>query len=132
MKTLREYIDILNNLEEGGLTLPNPDGSLPPGAFTMADQIKLNQRVSQQQGEKSSKSGEEDVGNGFVKTEVEIAGRKVPAIKDTQSGSIITRNFDPATGGAIFRSIARYIVDGKLQMQVGPETQAAVEKALGK
>jgi hypothetical protein len=33
---------------EGGITLPNPDGSLPPGAFTMDDQVRLNQRVQQQ------------------------------------------------------------------------------------
>jgi hypothetical protein len=34
-------------LDEGGITLPNPDGSMPPGAFTMADQERLNQMVGQ-------------------------------------------------------------------------------------
>jgi hypothetical protein len=48
MKSLRDYMDILQKIEEGGITLPNPDGSLPPGAFTAADQEKLNQRVSAQ------------------------------------------------------------------------------------
>jgi hypothetical protein len=139
MKTLREYIDIINTLQEGGVTLPNPDGTMPPGAFTAQDQMKLNQQVGQKQAGGAAAQpagptadGEEDIGNGFVKLQTEIAGRKVPAIKDTQSGSIIARNFDPATGGAIFRSIARYIVDGKLTMQLGPDTQAAADKALGK
>ena len=36
-------------LGEGGITLPNPDGSTPPGAFTAADQERLNQMVGQQQ-----------------------------------------------------------------------------------
>jgi hypothetical protein len=39
---------IANKINEGGITLPNPDGSLPPGAFTAADQEKLNQRVGAQ------------------------------------------------------------------------------------
>lgn len=39
---------IANKISEGGITLPNPDGSLPPGAFTAADQEKLNQRVGAQ------------------------------------------------------------------------------------
>jgi len=34
-------------LDEGGVTLPNPDGSLPPGAFTVADQERLNQMMTQ-------------------------------------------------------------------------------------
>jgi len=34
-------------LDEGGITLPNPDGSLPPGAFTVADQERLNRMVGQ-------------------------------------------------------------------------------------
>ena len=34
-------------LDEGGITLPNPDGTTPPGAFTMADQERLNQMVGQ-------------------------------------------------------------------------------------
>ena len=48
MKTLREYIDMIQQLNEGGVTLPNPDGTNPPGAFTADDQVKLNQRMSQQ------------------------------------------------------------------------------------
>ena len=36
-------------LDEGGITLPNPDGSMPAGAFTAQDQERLNQRVQQQQ-----------------------------------------------------------------------------------
>lgn len=48
MKTLREYIDMIESMEEGGVTLPNPDGTNPPGAFTGDDQVKLNQRVQAQ------------------------------------------------------------------------------------
>jgi hypothetical protein len=33
---------------KGGVTLPNPDGSTPPGAFTAQDQVALNQRMQQQ------------------------------------------------------------------------------------
>jgi hypothetical protein len=36
-------------LDEGGITLPGPDGTMPPGAFTAQDQVNLNQRVQQQQ-----------------------------------------------------------------------------------
>ena len=33
---------------KGGVTLPNPDGSRPPGSFTGNDQVALNQRAQQQ------------------------------------------------------------------------------------
>lgn len=39
---------VSNRINEGGITLPNADGTLPPGAFTAADQEKLNQRVGAQ------------------------------------------------------------------------------------
>ena len=35
------------DVAEGGITLPNPDGSMPQGAFTAADQERLNQMVGQ-------------------------------------------------------------------------------------
>ena len=41
---------------KGGVTLPNPDGSYPPGAFTADDQIALNQRMQAQMNNQSSTS----------------------------------------------------------------------------
>jgi hypothetical protein len=123
MKSLREYIDLIS---EGGWNINDPDAG--------AKQQALNQRVQAQQGGQaaSPSTDEEDIGNGFVKIQTQIGGRSVPAIKDTESGSIITRNFDPATGGAIIRSPARYIVDGKPTMKLGPDSQAAADQAFGK
>jgi len=41
----RELFSKLDGIAEGGVTLPNPDGTNRPGAFTAQDQIALNQRV---------------------------------------------------------------------------------------
>ncbi len=75
----------------------------------------------------------QDLGNGFQKVTVNLGGRQVPAVLDTQSNTTITLNKDPATGGAIFRSMAPYVtmVDGKVSttMTLGPATAAAMQKA---
>lgn len=76
----------------------------------------------------------QDLGDGFSKTTVEVFGRTVPAIMDSQTGSTIFLNKDPQTGGAIVRNPAPYMVktsngDIKLAFQVGPATQAALAKA---
>jgi len=47
MKSLRDYMNLVS-LAEGGVTLPNADGTTPPGAFTGADQVALNQKMSAQ------------------------------------------------------------------------------------
>lgn len=77
--------------------------------------------------------GGEDLGDGFVKTSVNVFGFDVPAILDTQSNTHITLNKNPSTGGAIVRSMAPYIVikDGKTSttMNLGPASSAAMAKA---
>jgi hypothetical protein len=68
-------------VEEGGITLPNPDGSLPPGAFTAAGQEKLNKMV----GDKMNASANgKDLGNGFTLTTTNYDGQNYPAVLDTQ------------------------------------------------
>ena len=47
MKSLRDYMNLVS-LAEGGVTLPNADGTTPPGAFTGADQVALNNKMSAQ------------------------------------------------------------------------------------
>lgn len=66
---------------EGGITLPNPDGSLPPGAFTAAGQEKLNKTVGDKM---NAPSTEKDLGNGFTLTTTEFEGKSLPAVLDTQ------------------------------------------------
>jgi len=67
---------------EGGITLPNADGSLPPGAFTAAGQEKLNKMVGDKM---NAPTNEKDLGNGFTLTTTEFEGKSLPAVLDTQS-----------------------------------------------
>ncbi len=75
----------------------------------------------------------QDLGNGFQKVTINLGGRQVPAVLDTQTNTTITLNKDPATGGAIFRSMAPYVIiqNGQTNtaMQLGPATSAAMQKA---
>ena len=66
---------------EGGITLPNPDGSLPPGAFTAAGQEKLNKMVGDKM---NAPANEKDLGNGFTLTTTEFEGKSLPAVLDPQ------------------------------------------------
>lgn len=69
-------------IDEGGITLPNPDGSLPPGAFTAAGQENLNKMVGDKM---NAPANEKDLGNGFTLTTTEFEGKSLPAVLDTQS-----------------------------------------------
>lgn len=122
----------LGQFAEGGITLRQPGEEPQAGDHTLDKQIDMNKRMSQQA------AGEQDLGNGFVKLTYDhaIAG-KVPAIKDTNSGMIIIQNKRADGPSAIIRSPARYILippegsneKGGPQMKLGPQTQAAADKA---
>jgi hypothetical protein len=45
----KQWVPKNKGMAEGGITLPNPDGSLPPGAHTVSGQERLNQMVAAQQ-----------------------------------------------------------------------------------
>lgn len=121
-------------LDEGGITLPNPDGTYPPGVkpFTIDDQIRLNQQVAaSQQGRKTNQG--QDLGDGFTLTTVNAFGDDQKAVFDTQSNTYIIVN-KRADGTAIARTPAPYLTvdsEGKTGslMKVGPQTQKALQKA---
>jgi len=76
---------------------------------------------------------QQELGNGFVLTTIDVAGHTVNAVLDTQSGISYTLNRG-SNGSAIIRSPARYLLikDGKIvdtAMKVGPSTAAAMQKA---
>jgi hypothetical protein len=75
---------------------------------------------------------QQDLGDGFVLTSVDLEGQQNPAVLDTQSNTYILRN-KRADGSAIFRTPAPYILvkDGKPEttMKLGPASAAALQKA---
>jgi uncharacterized protein YifN (PemK superfamily) len=76
---------------------------------------------------------QQDLGNGFVLTTIDVAGHTVKAVLDTQSGLSFTLNRG-SNGSAIIRSQARFLTikDGKIvdtSMSVGPATTNAMKKA---
>ena len=76
---------------------------------------------------------DQDLGDGFVATSVDVAGFTVRAVLDTTTKTYLTVNRRPEGGGAIIRNMAPFIMirDGKVDMvmRVGPKTQAAMKKA---
>jgi hypothetical protein len=106
---------------EGGITLPNADGSLPPGAFTADGQEKLNKMVG-------DKMNGKDLDNGFTLTTTDFQGKSVPAIFDTQDNAYWIEN----NSGSRQYGIASHIQikDGKAKgMNPGPQTAAAMKAA---
>ena len=126
MKTIRDYITIVENSLDERVTIP-PDGNTqimpipqpapagfkppPPGVIW---------------------SEPDDLGNGFTLTSVDIQGEKIPAVMDTESKMMILRN-RRASGGAIIKNNAPYIgmQDGIMRPMstVGPDTKAALKAA---
>ena len=117
----------LGQFAEGGITLPQPDQEPQADDHTLDKQVAMNKAA-----------GEKDLGNGFVSFTYDhaVAGN-VPAIKDTNSGMVIIQNKRAGSNSAIIRSPARYIMippEGSNQkggpaMKLGPQTQAAADKA---
>jgi len=111
---------------EGGITLPNADGSLPPGAFTAAGQEKLNKMVGDKM---NAPATEKDLGNGFTLTTTNFNGQNYPAILDTDDNTFWIEK--PAGSGTKY-GMAAYIkiqngkADGK---QPGEQTVDAMNKA---
>jgi len=105
----------------GGVSI-GPDGQPDLKGFTAQQQQTMNQKMSQQR----------DLGDGFAQTTVKFAGRDLPAVVDTESGTYITLNRNPE-GYAILRTPAKYILikDGKPQAanDLGPATMQALQKA---
>ena len=64
MKTLRDYMNLVT-IAEGGVTLPNADGTTPPGAFTGDQQVALNKQVGAQQGAAAHPGNPEDWAKGI-------------------------------------------------------------------
>jgi hypothetical protein len=76
---------------------------------------------------------QQDLGNGFVLTTINVFGHTVNAVLDTQTGLSFTPNRG-SNGSAIIRSQARFLTikDGKMvdtSMSVGPATTNAMKKA---
>jgi hypothetical protein len=105
----------------GGVSI-GPDGQPDLKGFTAQQQQTMNQKMSQQR----------DLGDGFAQTTVKFAGRDLPAVIDTESGTYITLNRNPE-GYAILRTPQKYILikDGKPQAanDLGPATMQALQKA---
>ena len=118
MKTIRDYITIVENSLDERVTIP-PDGNT---------QIMPIPQPAQQ----PATMGDRDLGNGFTLTSVDIQGEKIPAVMDTESKMMILRN-RRASGGAIIRTNVPYIgmQDGKMLplTAVGPDTKAALKAA---
>ena len=81
----------------------------------------------------ASADQQQDLGNGFVLTTIDVAGHKVKAVLDTERNVSFTLNRG-ANGSAIIRSQARFlsVKDGKIvdtSMDVGPATKDAMKKA---
>jgi len=81
----------------------------------------------------ASADQQQDLGNGFVLTTIDVAGHKVKAVLDTERNISFTLNRG-ANGSAIIRSQARFlsVKDGKIvdtSMDVGSATKAAMKKA---
>jgi len=84
-------------------------------------------------GAMAQSSQQQDLGNGFVLTTIDVAGHTVKAVLDTESNISVTPNRG-SNGSAIIRSQARFLLvkDGKIVdtgMDVGPATKAAMKKA---
>lgn len=92
-----------------------PDGADAQPTVTPDDEVE-------------AQPNENDLGDGFELVDIEVAGRKVKGVLDTQSGSTIVIN------KSIVRSPGKYIVidkSGKMtpQMKLGPQTTQAIQKA---
>ena len=59
----KKIVSLDTPVNEGGVTLPNPDGTMPPGAFTAQDQINLNNRMSQQAAQTPAQPAGRDLSN---------------------------------------------------------------------
>ena len=122
MKTIRDYITIVENSLDERVTIP-PDGNT---------QIMPIPQPASQPASQPATMGDRDLGNGFTLTSVDIQGEKIPAVMDTESKMMILRN-RRASGGAIIKTNAPYIgmQDGKMlpMSTVGPDTKAALKAA---
>jgi hypothetical protein len=84
-------------------------------------------------GNPTSGDSQQDLGDGFVATTVDVGGFTVKAVLDTTTNTYLTPNNRPEGGGAIIRNMAPFIMirNGKIDMvmSVGPKTQEAMKKA---
>ena len=123
MKTIRDYINLVENNIEERVTIDPETGKTTP---SFADQMRVNSEKPAQS------TGDSDLGDGFTKTTVDIMGETLPAVLDTQSQTYILLN-RRGNGSAVIRSMAKYItkqgdrVDAV--MTVGPATKAAMDRA---
>lgn len=115
----------LTGAHAGGVSLPGPDGATPPGAHTVASQVKMNNQLTQAVNTKLSfEQGEQ--GNPVKGTMTTVDGEKISVtayppdgmqprlpygteyVKASLNGDIVTvgiyngkgyiRNFDPGVG----------------------------------
>ena len=113
------------DVSEGGVTVPNADGSLPPGAFTAAGQEQLNKMVGDKM---NAPTNEKDLGNGFTLTTTSYNGQNYPAVLDTQ-GKIYWLERTPNIKTLGFGSHIK-IVTGKATAGIpGDQTKDAMKQA---
>ena len=84
-------------------------------------------------GKSAAGNSQQDLGDGFVATSVDVAGFTVRAVLDTTTNTYFTLNRRPEGGGAIFRNMAPFIriKNGEVDMvtNLGPKTRSAMKKA---
>ena len=120
MKTIREYINLVENNIEERVTIDPETGKTTP---SFADQMRVKPMEP---------AGDSDLGDGFTKTTVDIMGERLPAVLDTQSQTYILLN-RRGNGSAVIRSMAKYITKQGDRVDavnsVGPATKAAMDRA---
>jgi len=137
-------------VSEGGITLPNPDGTYPSGAWTPEKQRELNQSMAAQQGSaplkgstasqdalkaamaqaNQPKGTDKDLGNGFTLTTTTFNNQNVPAIFDTQDKLHWIKN-DESNGSRYGISPYLKIQNGQVEpvSNPGPASAAAIKAA---
>ena len=108
---------------------------LPPEGASPEEIAAVDQRNRETQAWKTQfvqNAQKNDLGDGFMRTTIDVFGEKIPAVHDTQSNQYVTRNLN-SQGGALIKMASPYIVikDGKPNPTdtLGPATSAAMQKA---
>jgi len=137
-------------VSEGGITLPNPDGTYPSGAWTPEKQRELNQSMAAQQGSaplkgsaasqdalkaamaqaNQPKGTDKDLGNGFTSTTTKFNGQNVPAVLDTQDNGYWIEKPE-GTGRQYGMAPYLKIQNGKIEGKFPGDQTAAAMKAAG-
>ena len=108
---------------------------LPPEGASPEEIAAIDQRNQEMQTWKTQfvqNAQKNNLGDGFMRTTIDVYGEKIPAVHDTQLDQYYTRNLT-SQGGALIKMNSPYIIikDGKPNPinTLGPATSAAMQKA---